>query len=209
MNEDDLSFLREVSSGAPFEDLKKLDLSENHVGGCDSFGHLLDMVKQLVNLESLLLENSKMTEAQAVQLCSTIRCSLQGLRSLDLNGHDDWRPDAIRDCTSELDSLPMLESLALPATCQRGKKMVSVTIQAPSAGSGFGFRLGTWPGEDTLVSKVFEDGQARMAGLEEGDKIVRCNGRDLSRDTHEEIVHWIKECGDSLELLVERLDFDA
>ncbi len=205
MNEDDLSFLREVSSGAPFEDLKKLDLSENHVGGCDSFGLLLDLVKQLANLESLLLESSKMTEAQAVQLCSSIRCCLQSLRRLDLSGHEDWSPDAIHDCTSELDSLPMLEGLALPAACERGKNRVSVTIHRTPP-SRFGFSLIT-DETGTRVSKVSE--QARIAGLRLDDKIVRCNGRDLSRDTHEEIVHWIKECGDSLELLVERLDFDA
>lgn len=55
------------------------------------------------------------------------------------------------------------------------------------------------------VSRTQPNGPAQMAGLKTGDRILQCNGHDLTLATHKKAVEYIKKYK-ILELLVERDD---
>ncbi len=124
--ESDLVFLHGVSAApvsdrsarVPLRSLKVLDLGDNAAADPVYHDLLFELVKDLVHLEDLRLEESGLPDRRAPALCAAARRHLRRLRSLNLGGHH-WGRRAVLDCVRELLGGPGGLPSAAPSPLER------------------------------------------------------------------------------------------
>ncbi|XP_069801755.1 Na(+)/H(+) exchange regulatory cofactor NHE-RF3 [Dendropsophus ebraccatus] len=69
--------------------------------------------------------------------------------------------------------------------------------------SSFGFSLKTQKStKGSFLDAVASDGVAAKAGVKQGDRIIEINGKNIEKESYDELVKLIKESGDSVMFLV-------